>query len=278
MKFKTIFILFNVVVGVSFLFVFLMPFFVLGASYSLEFWKGNWPLALFFVAVLAVLNVFYASNRVVLSLVEREDWNGLSSWLSTRVFDRGILKPVYVRFLVSTALNRSDLATIDRLEAVLREKKPALLARNAVLFGVVYLLRNDAVASERFFSGMAGRRDADSSGWLSFDHGFSLVLLHRESEAVAPLKRAAGRSSDAVLVLLASYLLGTMCAAAAAGTERDALDAFASGRRRELAKRYGPERWSREIERARGEVHIVILTKLVDEASRWLRQPDAPGA
>ncbi len=279
MKFRTIFILFNAVIAVSFLFLFLMPFFLLGAAYSLEFWKGNWPLAVFFLGILAALNLFYASNRAVFGLVEREDWNGLSAWLSERVFARGELKPMYVRFLVSTALNRSDLATIDKLEALLRERKPTLLRRNAVLFGVVYLLRNDPAASERFFAGLAGAKDADATGWLSFDHGFSLVLLKREGEASAPLTRAV-RAKDPVLALLSSYLLGTMCAAAAPeGPERDTLTKLAGDRRTELRKRYDPERWSREVERARSEVHIVILTKLIDEATRWLyREDDAAAA
>ncbi|MCX7024969.1 MAG: hypothetical protein NT080_10155 [Spirochaetes bacterium] len=272
MKFKTIFILFNAVIAVSFLFVFLVPLFLLGSGYSLAFWARNGPLGFFFVAVFVTLNAFFAANRVIFALVEREDWDGLSAWLADRIFEKKRYRAMHVRFLISTALNKSDLAMIDRLEAELREHRPALLCKNAVLFGVVYLLRNDPAAAERFFSSVVGAGDADNPGWLDFDYGFSLVLQRREGEAVSWFRKAAARR-DAVLVLLSSYMLGTLCAASAPqGPERSELEAFAGQRRDALRKRFGPERWSREIERARGEVHIVILTKLIDEASRWMNE------
>ncbi len=81
MKFRTIYILFNVVIAVSFVFVFFLPFFLLGWDYSLEFWKGSWYLALFFIVLLGVLNAFFAWNWKVFSLVEKEDWSGLSAHL-----------------------------------------------------------------------------------------------------------------------------------------------------------------------------------------------------
>ena len=69
MKFRTIFILFNVVIIVSFLFVFLLPLFLLGPESSLGFWKGNWYLALFFLALIAGLNAFFIVNRQTFVLV-----------------------------------------------------------------------------------------------------------------------------------------------------------------------------------------------------------------
>ena len=73
-----------------------------------------------------------------------------------------------------------------------------------------------------------------------------------------------------MLEALSAYLLGTLCAAAAEPAERARLSAAAESKRAQLAARFGQKRWARETERAKSEIHIVILTKILDEASAWL--------
>ena len=117
MKFTTIFVLFNAVFAFSFLFIFLMPFVVLGAGSSAGFWSANWPMAAFFAAALAALNGFFLANRRVFTLVEKEDWAGLSSLLSDRMYRKGAFRGQYVRLMVNASLLRADLAGVERLEA-----------------------------------------------------------------------------------------------------------------------------------------------------------------
>jgi hypothetical protein len=270
MKFKTIFILFNAVVLFSFVFIFLFPLFLLGGAYTLGLWKSNWFLAVFFLVVLGALNAFFLSNWKLFELVEKEDWEALSRWLDTRIFEKGSYRSQYIRLYVNSAMLRSDLAAIDRLEALLREKKPAVLRRQAVLFGVGYLLRNDPDASLRFFEPFLESPDVEARGWLWFDYSFNLVLKNRGEEALPWLRRAASQR-DAVLVLLSVYLLGTLVFSAFPdGPEKQSVGSFAEERRKSLRKRYSPERWSREVEKAKNDVHVVILSRLIDDAGRWL--------
>lgn len=270
MKFRTIFILFNVVILVSFCFVFFFPFFVLGPGPSFAFWKGNWYLALFFILLLGGLNAFFLANRKVFTLVEREDWSALSSYLAEEIYAKGRFRASSVRLLVNACLLRSDVDGIEKLEAELEAKKPALLRANALLFGVTRLLRNRLPEAEAFFARYLDAKDVESRDWLRFDYAFSLVLQKRAADALPFLKEGTA-SRDAVLALLSAYLLGSIGAASAASAdERSALKALAEATRQRLATRFSALRWSKEVERAKGEVHIVILSKLVDDAGRWL--------
>ncbi len=270
MKFRTIFVLFNVVIIISFLFVFLLPFFLLGGEYSLSFWKGNWYLALFFLALIAALNAFFLANRKVFTLVEREDWGALSAHLVDLIFAKKRYRATHVRLLVNAYLLQSNVDGIERLEAELSAKKPALLRSSALLFGVTRLLRNRPAEAEDFFAKYLEAREVQSRDWLRFDYAFSLVLQRRIVDALPILREGAG-SRDAVLALLSAYLIGSLGAAAVPEKEERAeLLAFAEAAKARLAKRFGGPRWSREVERAKNEVHIVILSKLIDDAGAWL--------
>lgn len=278
MKFRTIFILFNVVILTSFLFVFFLPIFLLGAGSSLAFWKGNWYLALLFLALLGGLNAFFLLNKKTFTLVEREDWGALSAHLVGLMVPKGRFSSSRVRLLVNAYLLQSDIGGIEDLEAELKAKKPALLRRNALLFGVTRLLRNKSEEAEAFFAPYLEAKDVDSRPWLRFDYGFSLVLQKRPAEALPYLEEGAS-SRDPVLCLLAAYLLGSVGAASAsAAEEKSSLAAKAEAARLRLRKRYSSSAWSKEVERAKSEVHIVILSRLIDDAGRWLcAEPEQAG-
>ncbi len=270
MKFKTIFYLFNAVVAFSFLFIFLFPLLVLGGGYAAGFWKSNWFLGVFFLVILGVLNGFFFSNWKLFEFVEREDWTALTAWLDGRIFGKGLVRIQHVRLYVNAAMLRSDLAAIDRLETFLREKKPALLRRLAVLFGVGYLLRNEADSCLAFFEPYLESPEVESRGWLWLDYSFNLVLRNRAPEALPWLGRAASQR-DPVLTLLAAYMAANLVAPALpAGADRDAALATAEGYRGGLRKRFDAERWSREVEKAKNDVHVVILSRLIDDAGLWL--------
>jgi len=274
MKLRTIFALFNAVILSSFAFVFLMPLFVLGAGSTLDFWKENWYLALFFLLLIAGLNGFFLANRKVFVLVEREDWGGLSAYLVKSMFGAGSrpgrFRSSRVRLLINAYLLQSDAEGIARLESDLAAKRPDLLRRNALLFGVTRLLRGRNEEAEAFLKGYLDAKDADSPDWLRFDYGFSLILQKRAREALPFLEQAIS-SKDAVLRALAAYLLSSLGAdAAEAEDARSEARAKAEAERQRLRARFDARRWAKEVERAKSEVHIVILSKLIDDAGRWL--------
>jgi hypothetical protein len=270
MKFRTIFILFNVVILISFLFVFLLPLFLLGTGSSIQFWKGNWYLALLFLTLLGVLNAFFIANRKTFTLVENEAWGELSAHLVRLMFPRGRFSSSRVRLLVNAYLLQSDIGGIERLEAELSAKRPALLRRNALLFGITRLLRNRSEEAEAFFGRFLEAKDVESRHWLRFDYGFSLVLQKRFAPALPYLEEGTS-SSDPVLCLLSAYFLASVGGAAAKDeAEKASISDKAQAARSRLLKRYSRSKWNKEIERAKSEVHIVILSKPIEDAGRWL--------
>jgi hypothetical protein len=269
MKFKTIFALFNIVLVLSFTFILVMPFFLLGAEYSLSFWARNWPLIIFFVIVLAGFNTFFAFNWRLFSALEAEDWQAVSSLLSDRVLRQHKHDRRTIRLLLNTALLKGDVQLVQKIEQELRERRPAALRRDAVLFGVAMLLRNDPLASERFLAPFLDGHGVDNAKWLGFYHAFSLVMQKRAYEAVGLLQPYLD-ADDPVLALLSAYLTGTLCASAVDAGKREELLASAQRVRTRLAKHYTSVRWAKESERAKGEMHIVILSKILDDASAWL--------
>ncbi|MGA2547233.1 MAG: hypothetical protein ABSF43_11835 [Rectinemataceae bacterium] len=270
MKFRTIFILFNGVILTSFLFVFFLPFFLLGAASSLSFWKGNWYLALLFLVLLGGLNAFFLLNRKTFVLVEREDWGELSAHLVRLMFPKGRFRSSRVRLLVNAYLLQSDIEGIERLEAELSSKRPDLLRKNALLFGVTRLLRGKNGEAETFFARYLDSKDVESRHWLRFDYGFSLVLQKKIAEALPYLDEGMA-SRDPVLCLLSAYLMNSVgVASAATETEKTRLFVKAAGPRERLRKRFTSAKWDREVESAKNEMHIVILSKLIDDAGRWL--------
>lgn len=270
MKFRTIFILFNVVIAASFLFVFFLPVFLLGPASWASFWKANWYLALIFLALIGALNAFFLLNRKTFLLVEKEDWATLSTHLVSLMFPKSRFRSSRVRLLVNAYLLQSDIEGIEGLEVELSSKRPDLLRKNALLFGVTRLLRNKSEAAEAFFKPYLDSKDVESLDWLRFDYGFSLVLQKRLTEAL-PFLEEGCLSRDPVLCLIAAYLLGSVGAAAAREeSERAATIAKADATRERLRKRYSSAKWNKEVERSKSEVHIVILSRLIDDAGRWL--------
>jgi hypothetical protein len=278
MKFRTIYLLFNVVIAVSFVFVFLLPFALLGWEYSVEFWKGSWYLALFFLLLLGILNAFFVLNWRIFSLVEKEDWSGLTAHLVELVFVKKRYGSRHLGLLVDAYLLQGDVGGIERLEEELTRHRPALLRKSAVLFGLTRLLRDRPAEAAAFLEPLLGKREVDNWEWLRFDYAFALVLQRRFAEAQPQLLEGAS-SSDPVLALLAAYLLATVIveaglpAADSASAER-----AAESVRLRLARRFPGERLGREIERARGEFQVVILSKLIGDARAWLSSnPRKPG-
>jgi hypothetical protein len=270
MKFRTIFILFNVVILTSFLFVFFLPIFLLGLGSWEGFWRANWYLALIFVALIFGLNAFFLINRRTFLLVEKEDWSELSAHLVARMFPKSRFSSSRVRLLVNAYLLQSDIEGIERLEAELSSKRPELLRRNALLFGVTRLLRNRSEAAEAFFRPYLDCKDVESLAWLRFDYGFSLVLQKRLSEALPFLDEGAS-ARDPVLCLVSAYLLGSVGAASSdLESDRRAVSARADAARDRIRRRYTSAKWMKEVEGSKSEVHIVILSKLIDDAGHWL--------
>lgn len=264
MKLKAIFIIFNILIGVSFLFVFLMPAFFLGWEYATTFWSSNWYLAVLFVAVLAVLNVYFGRNWRLFTALEREDWDGVIAVLENRVFQKHRANTGNIRLLVNAYVVRSKTEGITRLEEELREHNPSALRKNALILGIPHLLSNDGEEIATYYGEFVDTTTGSQAEWLQWSRAFGLMLQQRAEEARSTLETLCENGSDTVVRALSGYLLEAY--AAPDGVQRERIDRT----RDTITKKYTAAEWDRIVEKARSDLYVLILSKLLRDVRGWL--------
>ncbi len=262
MKFKFIFILFNLIILISFLAIYFMPLIMLGWDYTKVFWGRNWGLPLFFIAVIGLLNTYFILNWKVFTLLERENWPALITHLEHRIYEKKLILSQQVKILINAYLVRSELDAIGKLEGFIRDRKPKLLQKSALAFGIPHLLRNDSMEMERYYSQFTHIKGRDGA-WLRWNYAFALILKGNKEESEAVLAGVCAEKTEPVLALLSIYLLHSLKPT----TEHAVL---VEKGRDHITSRYTPNQWVREIERSKSSVQIVVLQKLIEEATDWL--------
>jgi hypothetical protein len=272
LKFKYIFILFNVIIIFFFIFICLFPLISFGVEFTLAFWRQNWYLSLIIIFILAGFNVFYFLNRPLFSLLEKEDWPALTLYLESSIFGKGRYSPRLVRLLANTYLVLSDSPAVLNLENKIALIKPDLLERNALIFGAARILVKDYSGAAEFFSSRMNSPLAlkTQGRWLQFYRGFSLLLARRTEDAASDFTVLASESADALLTGLSAYLLAEIIGKALP-EKRTRLLASADlgkGRLKEILKTQ--DAWNREVSKVQTDIHTAMLTKYLNEAGLWL--------
>ncbi|GHV44432.1 hypothetical protein AGMMS49546_28400 [Spirochaetia bacterium] len=279
MRFKFIFIIFNIIIIFFLLIICLIPLFILGSEFFLKFWHSLMPMVLIIGLSLIILDIFYFSNRRLFILLEREDYPALTGYLEMRVLRKGHYAPPLVRLLANTYLVMSDAAAVIKLENSVALVKPALIGSNALIFGVARLLGGDNAGAVRFFSARLdpaaepgvrvkklNNRDLP---WVRWYYGFSLLLDRQYTPAAEQFKVLAEESPDALIAGLSAYFLGNPVQR---NTENPALYLTAARESRSRIQQFvkGPAAWQAEAEKLKTEVHAIILQRYINEAGSWL--------
>jgi tetratricopeptide (TPR) repeat protein len=264
MKFKTIYILFNAVILVSFAFIFFMPLALLGSEYFSFFVAKNWIAGALFAATLIAINGYFLANWTLFRLLEKEDWQGLIGFLEERIFQKGRLRRNYVKMLINAYLVTSQVAKIAVLESRLRDKRPRLLRIFALQFGIPYLLSGDAEAAEKYFGRYGEQKGVRHRGWLRWNYAFSLLQQKQLEAAKATLLELLDSNPEPVLHLLTAYMLASLI------RNKPETEQRVQEARRRLAALYSPERWERKIESSSRHIQMVLLTPIIHEAKEWL--------
>jgi hypothetical protein len=264
MKLKAIFLLLNGVLCAAFLVIFLLPVLLIGGDYFSLFWARNWPIAALFLAALAVVNAYFLLNWRLFTALEKEDWSATAAILEGRIFRRGLASAASVRILLTTYLVGSHTESILTLEAYLRRRRPGLLARFSLQFGIPYLLMKDPQEPGKFFAALLGMRGVRHRGWVSWNMAFSLVQAKQETEAKAHLLPLLESGVDPVLRLLALYLLDVL-----ARKDEEAAVRVSAGRE-QMRARHTRDALRRIVERSGDNIEVVVLSRLLEDAEEWL--------
>jgi len=268
-KFRTIFFVFNAVILLAFGFTFLSPALVLGWSDAAPFLARNWPLALGFLAVIGGLDAFFAANWRLLSLLEREDWPAISSLLRNRIMVKGAITLPRVRLYLNTLLILADLEGVKELEAAVAAKRPRILERESLLFGVARLLRGDAAGAEKLLSGGGERRGSE---WRDFYLAFSRAKAGKDDDARSGLVALAIEPHRAGLAVrgLSAFLARDLCPAAAPSDAEAAALAKAEDARARIARTHSRARWTMAAAAARRDIPGVVMSRYLDRAEEWI--------
>jgi hypothetical protein len=272
LKFKALFLFFNILIVTFLLLIVFMPLIILGGELSADwrgrFWGSLWPLVVILGISLVMLDVYYVSNRRLFVLLEREDWPALSGYLEMRVLRKGHYSQPLVRILATTYLVLSDSRGILGLENKLALVKPVLVEKNALIFGIGRILGKDYPGALRFFAAreeVASRRKSSREPWLRWYHGFVLLLERRFEEAAEKFRLLADTHNPLVSGLAAWFLADNLSHLAGASLE----EAHAARQRIRTALKTRRD-WDREVAKTETEVYVAILRKYIYDTGNWI--------
>ncbi len=265
MKFKTIFFLFNGIILFSFLFIALMPLFVLGGEYTLIFWGENWFLAVIFLLFISVLDTYFIINWKMFSLLEKEDWPGLTAYLEQQIYDKKRITHRNVRMMVNTSLTVSNLDKISRLEKEIREKKYDWLSRYGTMLGIPYLLSQNYKEGKDFFQECLNKAKPGDTPWLQWCYAFILISNQELEDAFPYLKTLGSSVKDPVLQMLSLYLQDSTKAGSEKADEMNSL-------KEDFLKRF-PDKKSLEriLNKTRSNnITVLLLSSILDDSLKWM--------
>jgi len=266
-KFRTIFFLFNLVIFLSFAFIFLMPLPILGWAYAVGFWSQNWSIALVFVAVLLGLDWYFVAHWRLYGLLEKEDWPGLKNHLERVLAKKGRLGVAESRIYINACLIGQAPSKISELRALYLERKVRFLPHLALSLGLPLVLEGNSDAIEEFFRPYADdKRTGSDRPWIRWALGFGGLLGSRQDESRLELENLLKGKLEPLLELLALYLLDSLRAADVA------LAAEIDQKKAALARRYKEKEWANHIDKLKESVILVLfMGKLIQDAQTWLK-------
>jgi len=268
MKFKALFITFNIVLFLSFLTIFLLPFFILDGTFMADFWVENWFFGIVYLVILAAVNFIFITHWKMVSFLEKEDWPGLAQYLEGAVFERKNYGKRNVGLLCDALLLLGDFAGLAKLETVLRTERPRLFASMGVKFAAAGLLSGDYEALHRLASSLCEAKGADRD-WLAFYAAFALHLSKKFEGAGDGFSGLAVHAKDPLVTALAGYLAGLLASRDPGAAKADLLTASEGAKRRILSD-YSRKKWDAAVEDAKAEMQVVVLGKLLGETAAWL--------
>lgn len=263
MKFKLIFVLFNIILLFLFVFILILPLFVLGIEASGMFWAQNWYLFGVFLLVLAALDGYFLNRWKFFTYLEAENWKDLSAWLEQRVFSSKILSGQNVKFLFRTWLIQGRLDDSLRLEAFIREKHPKSLQKFARLLGLVHLLKNDPEDLSNFYSAFQKAKYPDLP-WLRLGYALGLSGQNKFAEARELFLLLAQDGHNPLCQALALYIIKDW------PVSEETEKADYAKIKAALKEKIPRDKLLKIKQERQDDLELLVLSKVLDEAMNYL--------
>ena len=163
----------------------------------------------------------------------------------------------------------SDSAAVMSLENKVSLAKPALIDTHALIFGTARILAKDYSGAARFFE---ARREsaANNKDWVSWYHGFALLLDHRIEKAADNFSYLAQGSKNGIIIALSSYFLNKSMGSVMPVKAKKYLEISGTGRESVQKILPSTKEWNREMVRITAEIHGAAISKYLEETGRWI--------
>ena len=275
MKLKVLIIIFNAVLLTLFFTALSFSFFTADIEVIGNFSKNYWVFILLFLILLVGTNLFFISNWKLISALEAEDWPALSLYLETEIFQKHHLTAKKVRLLCEISILLGDFEILKRLERVLQENKPEYIRTFASRFAAAKLLSSDYEGLADFMAHIVAHPRAYSP-WIAFYDAFSAQMLKRKREAMEKFLRILDTEQDPLVRLLSVYFIASGLYHYS-DVQKDTVDNRIDAEKEKL-KKYSLHYWRKYVQKEKQNIHVLVLTKVIDDALIWLfREDELPG-
>jgi hypothetical protein len=276
LKFRTIFIVSNIIILLFLAFVCILPYFILGDAYKTTFFFTVLPLLVIPAALLAGFYVYYFKRKRLFALLEREDYPALVQYLDGEIFQRGKYSKNLVKILANAYLVLSDPAAVIDMEQRLSLVKPDLVEANVLLFGAARILAKNPASAESLFAKYLNNEAPKQEDWLRFYHGLSCFFQKKYDPAVNEFIILINESAEPAIIGISSYLLEANIVKNLPRRKKECLDAAGDGKSR--VNKYLPTigAWSKYLTKLQNEVHVSMLSKYSGRAASWLYAGEEP--
>ena len=271
MKLKVLVIIFNAVLLTIFFTVLSFSFFTAGTEFIGSFFKNYWIFVLFFTFLFIGMNIFFISNWKLITTLESDDWPALSLYLETEIFEKHHITAKKARLLCEISILLGDFEILKRLERVLEEHKPEYIRTFASRFAAAKLLSNDYQGLAEFMARTVVQPH-ETSPWIPFYDAFSAQMLRCYREAAEKFSRMLETEQDPLVRLLGVYFMDYGLYHYL-GIDKDDADKRIEAEKRKL-KKHSLQYWKKYVQKEKQNIHVLVLTKAIDDALIWLFKED----
>ena len=261
MKFKIIFIIFNIIIIVSFIFFFSLPLFILGVTQFATFISKYWFLLSLFILTLFVFNLYFITNWKFFYILEKEDWYSLVTYLETKIYKQKKISMFHIKILLNSYLCTLNYENIKRLENYLKNRKPKVINKFPIQFGMPYLLTDNYQDAEEFFSNLISQNKIEHSDWIHWNYGISLMKQQKFEEAKKIFLSILTPENDIIVYLLALYMLSKI-----PNTDPSIIEEM----KNDFSKKYSNDKIIERVEKQQNNIQIASMQDIIEKASNWL--------
>lgn len=268
MKLKVVFVIFNIVLILLLFTVFFLPLFYADGSFMREFWKANWFFGPIFFVLIIFVNIMFLKNRPMIHYIENEDWSSLASYLELQIFTKKKITYRNSKLLAEALLLLGDFSSMNKLCSFLQESKPKYLSKLAPKFASSKMISGDYQDLFEFTSSLPVEKTRVSE-WMAFYSALALQMLKDYPKSTVLFNKVSETVKDPLIKSLSTYFAVNVLKNYSELTPEEIKE-------KELLlcskinKIYTNEDWKEYIESEKQEIHVMILTKIIDDVTSWL--------